>query len=109
MRPLRLCLTVLSLILFSALVFADEKPWIEVKSPHFRVITNGEQVEGRHVLQRFELMRAVFASQFPRLKLDAPAPLLILAPRDEYTTKKLLPAFAAHSEPASSGVQATAK
>jgi tetratricopeptide (TPR) repeat protein len=103
MRLTRLCLTVLSLTLLSAPIFADEKPWIEVKSPHFRLITNGEQSDGRHVLQRFELMRAVFAAQ-AGFKLDAPAPLLIIAARDERTMKKLLPGFVAHSMPLPGGL-----
>jgi len=103
MRRLHLFLTVLSLALLSALMFADEKPWIEVKSPHFRLITNGEQSDGRHVLQHFELMRAVFAAQ-PGFKLDASAPLLIIAARDERAMKKLLPGYVAHSMPLPGGL-----
>jgi tetratricopeptide (TPR) repeat protein len=61
--------------------FAEEKPWIEVRSPHFRVLTNGSEGSGRHVAREFELMRAVFASQFPGLRLEGNAPLTVIAPR----------------------------
>ena len=39
----------------------------------------------------FEQMRAVFENQFPGFALEAPAPLLVLGARDEYTMKMLLP------------------
>jgi tetratricopeptide (TPR) repeat protein len=67
------------------------KPWQEARSPHFRVITNGSARSGVHVAREFELIRALFATQFPGYELDSPAPLLILAPRDEDTARMLLP------------------
>src|SRR5581483_8948021 len=63
-----------------------DKPWIEIRSPHFRVLTNGSEGAGRHVAREFELMRAVFASQFPGFRLEGNAPLTILAPRDANIT-----------------------
>jgi tetratricopeptide (TPR) repeat protein len=72
-------------------MWGQEKPWLEVKSPHFRVITNGSDRDARHVARAFEQMRAVFESQFPGFKLETPAPLLVLAARDEPTMKMLLP------------------
>lgn len=75
----------------NAWVCAQEKAWLEVRSPHFRVITNGSDRDARQVARAFEQMRAVFASQFPGFTLEAPAPLLVLAARDEETMKMLLP------------------
>jgi Tfp pilus assembly protein PilF len=69
----------------------EEKPWREIRSPHFRVITNGSEGAGRRVAREFEQMRGMFADQFPGFNVDPPAPLLILAPEDEATTKKLVP------------------
>jgi Tfp pilus assembly protein PilF len=80
-------------ILFAIPAFCDERPWREIRSPHFRVITNGSESAGRHVAREFEQMRGVFAARFPTFRLDPVAPLLILAPLDEPTTKKLLPEF----------------
>lgn len=100
LRPWALLLVLLS----SVLLFSEEKPWTEVRSPHFRLITNGSERDGRHLARQFELMRAVFASQFPNFKLDAPAPLLIIAPKDEETAKRLLPQFWAHPGPRIAGL-----
>jgi len=73
---------------------AAEKPWLEVRSPHFRVLTNGTQNQGREVAHEFEQMRYVFATRFPKFRLESGAPLLILAARDEQTQKTLEPMLA---------------
>lgn len=96
MKPLRPGALLVFVLLSSALLFPEDKPWTEVRSPHFRLMTNGSERNARQVLRGFELMRAVFEEQFPGFKLDAPAPLLIIAPKDEYTAKQLLPQFWAH-------------
>ena len=49
----------------AALATAGEKPWIEVRSPHFRVLTNGGTKDARRVAHEFEQMRYIFATQFP--------------------------------------------
>lgn len=81
----------LAVCLLSALGFCQDKPWNEIRSAHFRLITNGSDRDARHVVRAFEQMRSVFANQFPGFSLEAPEPLLILAPRDEDTAKMLLP------------------
>ncbi|HJT70411.1 MAG TPA: hypothetical protein VJ731_09450 [Terriglobales bacterium] len=98
------CALLAFLLLSCSFLLSEEKPWTEVRSQHFRLMTNGSERDGRHVVREFELMRAVFASQFPNFKLDAPAPLLILAPKDEYTAKKLLPELWAHPGPRIAGM-----
>jgi tetratricopeptide (TPR) repeat protein len=82
-RPLFLLLCWISICQVG---FAGEKPWIEVRSPHFRLITNGSESAGRHMARQFELIRAVFATQFPGFQLEGNEPLLILAPRDKEIT-----------------------
>jgi tetratricopeptide (TPR) repeat protein len=84
--------------------FSEEKPWREIRSPHFRVITNGSEGAGRHVAREFEQMRAVFASEFPGYRLDSAEPLLIVAPEDEPSAKKLLPEYWKHSGPRPAGI-----
>jgi tetratricopeptide (TPR) repeat protein len=83
---------------------AAEKPWREIRSPNFRVITNGSERDARHVAREFEQMRAVFAADLPGVRIDSPAPLLILAPEDEATTKKLVPEFWQHGGPKPGGI-----
>jgi len=70
---------------------AGEKPWIEVDSPHFRVLSDGSDRDARRVAREFEQMRAVLADQFPSFRLESGAPLLIFAAQDENTAKKLAP------------------
>ncbi len=71
--------------------YAREKPWTEVRSPHFRVLTDGSENNARHVAREFEQMRYVFADRHPDFRLEGGAPLLILAARDEVTAKSLEP------------------
>ena len=83
---------IVGVVLISGLrLWGDQKPWQEVRSPHFRIITNGSERSAAHVGRELEQMRAVFAGQFPGYTLDSSASLLILAPRDEDTAKMLLP------------------
>jgi hypothetical protein len=74
------------------LLSASEKPWMEVRSPRFRVLTNGSTGEGRKVAHEFEQLRHVFSTRFPNARLHSGAPLLILAARDDGTAKNLDPA-----------------
>src|SRR5450631_1669999 len=87
---------VLCLLFSCATLCAAEKPWTEIRSAHFRLITDGEDSAANRVLLHFELMRAVFEAQSPNFKLETPAPLLILAPKDEASAKRLLPWRWAH-------------
>lgn len=78
--------------LFVARVSAGgEKPWNEVKSPHFRVLTNAGGGEAREVAREFEEFRALMAIRYPTFRLESGAPLLIFAARDEETAKALNP------------------
>ncbi len=70
---------------------AAEEPWTEVRSPHFRVLTNGDASDAKHVAADLEQMRYVFETQFPGFRLDSGAPLTIFAARDERTAKMLEP------------------
>jgi tetratricopeptide (TPR) repeat protein len=78
---------------FFACMFASagEKPWVEVHSQHFRVLSDGSDKDARRIAREFEQMRTVFANGFPKLRLDSGAPLLVLAPRDEPSMKALAP------------------
>jgi hypothetical protein len=83
--PLILCSTALS--------SAHDKAgtWIEVRSPHFSVVTDGNEKQARHVADQFERMRSVFHVQFPKLQIDPPAPIIVLAVKDEKDFRALEP------------------
>jgi hypothetical protein len=64
---------------------------MEVRSPHFRVLTNGSQDDDRHVAREFEQMRFVFAHRNPVFRLEGGAPMVVFAAQDEPTAKSLEP------------------
>lgn len=79
-----------------------EEAWVEVRSPHFVVVSNASEKQARRVAGEFEQFRAVFGSGFPNERLDPCEPLIILAARDEQTLRALLPGFweqAGHTHP----------
>jgi tetratricopeptide (TPR) repeat protein len=80
------------LLLVSTVVTrAGERPWTEVRSPNFRVLTNGSADDGRRVALQFEQMRAVFIEAFPNMRVDSGAIFTVLAPRDEESMKAMAP------------------
>jgi tetratricopeptide (TPR) repeat protein len=87
-----LIFTVLVFILSATVSSAGEKQLIEVRSPNFRVLTDGSEGQGRKVAREFEEMRAVFAVGFPTMRLSGGAPLLIFAVQDENGLKAMAPA-----------------
>jgi tetratricopeptide (TPR) repeat protein len=87
----RVLLTFLILWIVSLNAVANEKPWTEVRSPHFRVLTNGSISDASKVAYEFEQLRYVFATRLPNSRLESGAPLLVFAVRDEDTARKLEP------------------
>jgi tetratricopeptide (TPR) repeat protein len=78
---------------FAPSSFAGEKLFTEVRSPNFRVLTNGSEHDARRIALEFEQMRAVFAVAFPKMRLTTGAPLLIFAVQTENDMKSLAPAL----------------
>jgi tetratricopeptide (TPR) repeat protein len=90
-KRILLCFAFSRLFFCPLLLRAADPAWYEVRSPHFRVLTDGAEKEGREVAREFEQMRAVFSSLYPQLKLDSGIPLLIIAASDEGSAKRLVP------------------
>ena len=95
-RVLGFAFAVFSLVVVGAQ--GEQKPWTEVKSPHFRVITDASQRDARDVANEFEQMRYVFASHFPGFRLESGAPLTIYVARDYDSAKTLAPGLWKHNE-----------
>jgi TPR repeat protein len=72
---------------------AAERPWVEVRSPHFQVLTDAGEKSGRDMALRFEQIRAAFSTVGSRLRLDPAQPLTIIAARDENSLEQLLPRY----------------
>ena len=84
----------LGLFLIAALVpsaAAQANTWLEVRTPHFQVVTNSNEKEGRRAARQFEGMRAVFQKVFPDAELDTAAPILVLAVQDRTAMDALEP------------------
>lgn len=72
-------------------VFADEAHWIEVKSPHFSVVTDAGEKRGRETAMRFEQMRAVFGTLMTKANVNIPIPLQIVAFRNSKELRQYAP------------------
>jgi hypothetical protein len=88
------CLVLISLLptLLYTKHAIGEQTWTEVRSPHFRVLTNGSSRDGRAVANEFEQMRYVFTLRFKNENIQSGPPLTIVAARDEATFRSLDPA-----------------
>jgi hypothetical protein len=92
-RKILVCISALLLVFSASSSRAADKPFTEVRSPNFRVLTNGSEHEARRIALEFEQMRAVFAVGFPNMRLTTGAPLLIFALQTENDIKSLAPAI----------------
>ena len=87
-RPLFLLVLTLSAV---PVVFAGDAQWIEVKSPHFSVVTDAGEKRGRETAMRFEQMRAVFDVLMTRASVNIPVPLQIVAFRNNKEMQQFAP------------------
>jgi tetratricopeptide (TPR) repeat protein len=67
--------------------------WIEIRSPHFLVLSNAGEKEGRHVAAQFENIRALFHAVFSKARVDPGKPTIIFALRNEDSLKIFLPSY----------------
>jgi TonB family protein len=72
---------------------AAERPWIEVKSPHFLVISDSNEKTARAVAWQFEQVRAAIQNVWPWVRIDVGKPLLVIAVRDEASMKAIAPKY----------------
>src|SRR2546423_1057382 len=84
-------LTVLVFTGFALPVFSGEQQWVEIRSPHFSVLTDAGDKRGRDVAVRFEQMRAVFGALMVKAKVGTPIPLQIIAFRNSKELRQFSP------------------
>ena len=93
LRCISLATVFISLLATHCVSFAaNSQTWIEVRSPHFIVISNASEHDAHRVAEQFEMIRAVFLDYFGRAGTSDP-PITILAAKDEGTLRTLLPQF----------------
>jgi tetratricopeptide (TPR) repeat protein len=78
--------------------YADNSRWVEVKSPHFSVMTDAGDNRGRDVAMRFEQMRSVFGALMTKTKVNLSVPLQIVAFRNSKEFRDFVPLW--HGKPA---------
>ncbi len=66
--------------------------WIEVRSPHFTVLTNSNEKNARHIANQLEQMRSVFHTIFPTSADDNDTPITVFALKDKKSFQTLEPA-----------------
>lgn len=72
---------------------AAERPWIEIRSPHFVVVSDAEEKPARRVTWQFEQIHSLVPRLWPWARVALSKPTLILAARDERSMKALLPKY----------------
>lgn len=80
------------LVAFTPLALGQSSGWLQVRSPHFLVISNASEKNARQAALQFEGMRSVFQTVFPDANLDTVEPMLGLAVQDKATLRTLEPA-----------------
>jgi len=65
--------------------------WTEIRSPHFIVLTNSSEKNGRHIANQLEQMRSVFHAIFPTGTSDDDVPLTVFALKDKKSFQALEP------------------
>ncbi len=75
-----------------SLASAAAAQWIQVSSPHFTVITDSNDKQGRHILDQFERMRWMFQTLFPKTKVDPQLPIVVVALRNQKEIEGFEPA-----------------
>jgi len=86
---LKFCILLTAL---SGSAFAAPTQWTEVRSEHFGVLTDANEKQGRQIVDQFERMRWVFHTLFPKLNVDPPEPISILALKNYKSFQTLEPA-----------------
>jgi tetratricopeptide (TPR) repeat protein len=72
---------------------AAERPWVEVRSPHFIVLSDAGNKGALRVAWQFEQVRAVIQKLWPWARLSTGKPFVVFAARDEVTLKGLVPKY----------------
>jgi tetratricopeptide (TPR) repeat protein len=69
------------------------EPWVELRTPHFVVASDGGEKTARRVADQFEMVRRVFQATMPNARFDTGVPIQILAARDGKSFATLLPEY----------------
>jgi hypothetical protein len=78
-------------ILCFAFRTSGDHPWFEIRSPHFSVICNASEKDGRDAAVDLERTRTVMIKSLPSLSHDPSAPLVVFVTADDSALAALTP------------------
>lgn len=84
-----LCATMLS----AGVVEAADGKWVEIRSSHFTVWSDGNKGDANGLLWQLEQIRAAVKAQGPWAQVDLGKRMLVIAARDEQEMRSLAPSF----------------
>ena len=82
----------LLVVMLAGTARASAPQWVEVRSPHFTVVSDASEKQARHILDQLERMRWVFQTLYPQANVDPAEPILVLAAKNSGTFRALEPA-----------------
>jgi tetratricopeptide (TPR) repeat protein len=87
----RIVFLLLIVVALSALAHDTNQNWVEVRSPHFVVLTDSSEKQGRRIADQFERVRSVFHVLFPKANVDPASPIVVVALKDRKGFQALEP------------------
>ena len=69
------------------------EPWVEIRTAHFIVASDGGEKTARRVADQFELLLRVFQATMPNCRVSTGVPVRILASRDGKSFGRMVPEF----------------
>jgi hypothetical protein len=94
MKKIWLSVIGFALVLASSPVrVAAQRAWIEVKTPHFTVVSNDSEGSARAIGWQLEQMRGVIERLWTWTRVDTAKPIIVIAAKDEASMKGLAPQF----------------
>jgi len=78
-------------LLAAPAAFCQTDSWLQVRTPHFLIVSNAPEKEARRAAHQFEGMRSVFQRVFPDANLDTVEPMLVIAVQDKHALQALEP------------------
>jgi tetratricopeptide (TPR) repeat protein len=90
---MRRLLAVLVVLATASRLLAADRPWIEVKSANFTVVSDAGEKSARKILWEVEQIRSAVKTLWSWAQVDVDRPILVLAPRDEDGMRALAPQY----------------
>src|SRR5882762_8287162 len=69
------------------------EPWVELRTQHFVVLSDGGEKTARRVADQFDQVRRVFQATMPNAHFDTGVPIQILAAKDGKSFATLIPEY----------------